>query len=384
VQRRIEVLDALRGFAILGTLGTNIWLFANAGNIGALFGTSGFSSGIEQLVQQATLFFTNGKFLGMLTILFGVGLELQYQSARRRGTGFLIPYLWRATLLLLDGLIHFLLILEFDILMGYAVTAMLVAFIVTRGERVMRTATWVALGVHVILVSALTAFLILTPAADLERALGDTAEISRVYLNGSYLDDVAYRAANFWNLRAEAIFVIPMGVVLFLFGVRLMRMGAFADTPEGSRITGLMMRWGLGVGVPLNLLALEPSLGLDFAARYVFAPIMAVGYIGLIAQVVRQGWLARAVQAVARVGRMALSNYMLQGVLASILFYGWGFGLARDPNAFVALGAWLGISIVLIVFSKAWLAKFKQGPFETIWKKLSEAPFKTRKLEERA
>ncbi|NJK46573.1 MAG: hypothetical protein HC933_22070 [Pleurocapsa sp. SU_196_0] len=223
MQRRIELLDVLRGFAILGTLGTNIWLFVNAGNIGALLGSSGFSSGVERLVQQATLFFTNGKFLGMLTILFGVGLELQYQSARRRGTGFLIPYLWRATLLLLDGLIHFFLILEFDILMGYAITAMLVAFIVTRGERVMRTATWVALGVHIVLVSALTAVLMFTPASDLERALGDTAEISRVYLNGSYLDDVAYRAANFWSLRAEAIFVIPMGVVLFLFGVMLTR-----------------------------------------------------------------------------------------------------------------------------------------------------------------
>jgi uncharacterized protein len=384
VQQRIELLDALRGFAILGTLGTNIWLFVNAGNIGALFGSSGFSSGAEQIIQQATLFFTNGKFLGMLTILFGVGLELQYQSARRRGTGFLMPYLWRATLLFLDGLIHFFLILEFDILMGYAVTAMLVAFIVTRGERLMWTATWLALGVHVVLVSALTAFLILTPAGDLERALGDTAQISRVYLNGSYPDDVMYRAANFWSLRAEAIFVIPMGVVLFLFGVRLMRAGAFTNTPEGSRITGLMLRWGLGLGLPLNLLALEPSLGLDIAARYVFAPILAVGYIGVIAHVVRNGWLSRAVSAVARVGRMALSNYMLQGVLASVLFYGWGFGFAQTPNAFVALGAWLGIAIVLIVFSKFWLSRFKQGPFETIWKRLSEAPFKQRRLEETA
>jgi uncharacterized protein len=142
-----------------------------------------------------------------------------------------------------------------------------------------------------------------------------------------------------------------------------------------------MLRWGLGLGVPLNLLALEPGLGLDFAARYVFAPIMAVGYIGLIAQVVQRGWLVGAVSAVARVGRMALSNYMLQGVLASVLFYGWGFGLGRDPNAFVALVAWIGIGIVLIVLSTLWLSKFKQGPFETVWKKLSELPFKHRRLE---
>ncbi|NJO38042.1 MAG: DUF418 domain-containing protein [Rhizobiales bacterium] len=105
--------------------------------------------------------------------------------------------------------------------------------------------------------------------------------------------------------------------------------------------------------------------------------------LGVIAHVVRQGWLPRAVSAVARVGRMALSNYMLQGVLASILFYGWGLGLAQTPNAFVALGAWLGIAIVLIVFSKFWLSRFKQGPFETLWKRLSEAPFKQRHPEPR-
>ncbi len=379
--QRIELLDALRGFAILGTLGTNVWLFTNAGNIAALLGTASYSSTAEGVLQQATLFFTNGKFLGMLTILFGVGLELQFQSARRRGARFIAPYLWRSALLFLDGLIHFALVIEFDILMGYAATAMLVALIVTRGEAVMRVATWVAASLHLTMVGALTALLMLTPAAQLQGVLGDTAAVSRVYLNTSYPDDVAYRLANFLTLRAEPLFIIPMGVALFLLGVRLMRAGAFADTPEGSKITGLMLRWGLGLGIPLNLLALEPSFGLDLATRYVFAPIMAVGYIGLIAQGVRRGWLARGVRVVARVGRMALSNYMLQGVLASILFYGWGFGLARSPNAFVALIAWIGIAIVLVFFSKLWLSRFQQGPFEIVWKKLSEAPFKPRQFE---
>jgi uncharacterized protein len=384
VRQRIELLDVIRGVAILGTLGTNVWLFVNAGDLGALFGSqTRYASAVEEAMQAATLFFTNGKFLGILTILFGVGLELQYQSARRRGTPFLIAYLWRAALLMLDGLIHFLLVIEFDILMGYAATAMIVAFIVTRGERAMRAATWVALGVHLLLVGAVTAVLMLTPPADLERALGDTGAISRVYLDGNYITDVAYRAANFWTLRAEPIFVIPLGVVLFLFGVRLMRAGAFSDSPTGARVTGLMMRWGFGLGVPLNLLALEPGLGLDFAARYVFAPIMALGYIGLIAHVVRRGWLPRVGRAVARVGRMALSNYMLQGVLASVVFYGWGFGLARDPNAFVALGAWAGIGMILVVFSAVWLRRFAQGPFETVWKRLSELPFRNSSVERR-
>jgi uncharacterized protein len=378
--RRIELLDVLRGVAILGTLGTNIWLFANAGNLNALFGANTYQAGLEYALQQATLFFTNGKFLGMLTILFGMGLELQYQSARRRSVPFLPAYLWRATLLFLDGLLHFALVIEFDILMGYAVTAMIVAFVVTRPERVQRAAMWAAGGLHLLLVTGLSALLWTLPPDELERSVGSSS-LSQAYLNGSYWDGVVARLTHFWEWRAEPIFVIPMGVALFLFGAHLFRSGAFSNTPEGSRITGLMMRWGLGLGVPLNLLALEPSLGLDIFGRYVFAPIMAVGYIGLIAQIVQRGWLARAQNAVALVGRMALSNYMGQGVMASILFYGWGFGLARQPNAFVALAAWLGISAVLLVVSRLWLARFKQGPFETVWKYLSELPFKRQRLE---
>ncbi len=157
MSKRIELLDVLRGFAILGTLGTNIWLFANAGNIGAFFGNTTYQSQLEGILQQATLFFSNGKFLGMLTILFGVGLELQYQSAKKRGQPFLPAYLWRSSLLFLDGLLHFALVIEFDILMGYALTAMLVAFIVTKGEKVMRNTMMVAGGIHLLMVFAITA-----------------------------------------------------------------------------------------------------------------------------------------------------------------------------------------------------------------------------------
>ncbi len=374
MSKRIELLDVLRGFAILGTLGTNIWLFANAGNIGAFFGSTTYQSQLEGILQQATLFFSNGKFLGMLTILFGVGLELQYQSAKKRGQSFLPAYLWRSSLLFLDGLLHFALVIEFDILMGYALTAMLVAFIVTKGEKVMQTTMMVAGGIHLLMVFAITAVLIFTPRPELERALGNFGNISQVYLNGTYLEGVVYRLENFSSLRIEPIFVIPMGITLFLLGVRWMRSGTFSE--QGAHLTDQMMRWGLGLGIPLNLLALEPSFGLDLAARYLFAPLQAAGYIGLIAYALRHGWLGSLASSIAKVGRMALSNYMLQGVLASVLFYGWGFGLARNPNAYAALTAWLCISVTLVIFSKFWLQRFNQGPFETVWKILSEMPFR--------
>jgi uncharacterized protein len=372
MKTRLEVLDVLRGFAILGTLGTNILLFANAGNLGALFGQNPYSTQLEYALQQITLTFTNGKFLGMLTIMFGIGLELHYQSAKKRGAAFLPAYLWRSTILLLDGFVHFVLVIEFDILMGYALTAMIVAWVVTRGERVMRAVMWSALAVHALLVGLGT---LAIASIDLENssALGDFEGISRVYLNGTYPEAIIYRLQNFLTLRLEPIFVIPMGIALFLFGVSLLRSNALSDPIQQRR----MMIWGLGLGLPLNALALMPISGLELVTRYLSAPILSVGYIGLIAYAFGRGWLEGVKKHLATFGRMALSNYVLQGVLASILFYGWGFGLARHPNAYIALVAWLGIGATLMVFSNLWLRKFALGPFETIWKVLSELPFKS-------
>ncbi len=367
MQSRLQILDVLRGAAILGTLGTNIWLFANAGNLGALFGQNSYSSQIEHALQQATLFLTNGKFLGMLTILFGIGLELQYQSAKRHNTAFLPAYLWRSTILFLDGLLHFIFVIEFDILMGYALTAMVVAWLVTKGERLIHFAMWAAFGIHLLMAIAVTIGLN-------SQDFGNLEEISRVYLGGTYLEGLQYRLQNFWSLRLEPIFVIPLSAGLFLFGVRLFRVGGLTELQTLRRF----MFWGLGLGLPLNALSFLPELGLDIMVRYVFAPILSLGYIGLIGYGFQRGWLELIKNSLATIGRMALSNYMLQGIFASVLFYGWGIGLARQPNAFVALAAWLGIGTALVVLSQLWLKHFSNGPFETIWKFLSELPFKTK------
>ena len=86
---------------------------------------------------MVVLFFVNGKLLGLLTIMFGVGLQLKYQQALRRGTAWPGVYLWTIVFLGLEGLLHYTLVMEYDILMSYAVTAFIVAFIVRLGDKFM-------------------------------------------------------------------------------------------------------------------------------------------------------------------------------------------------------------------------------------------------------
>ncbi len=162
--KRIRLLDVLRGFAILGTLGTNIWIFtAIGGGLGdgaadkeALAEAAlRWWTSLDSVVMQVSSFLTNGKFLALLTIMFGVGLEILHQRSQRRNLPWLVPYLWRSALLFADGVVHFLLVVEFDILMGYAVAAMIVAFLIGRSDRTIKIAMWVSGGLHLLLQGAL-------------------------------------------------------------------------------------------------------------------------------------------------------------------------------------------------------------------------------------
>ena len=126
--KRIQLLDILRGFAVLGTLGTNIWIFANLGDLNYIltFDYNQWWADFQHFVRIFVLFLVNGKLLGLLTIMFGVGLELKYRQALRRGNAWPGIYIWTSIILMAEGFIHYTLVMEYDILMSYGLTAILV------------------------------------------------------------------------------------------------------------------------------------------------------------------------------------------------------------------------------------------------------------------
>ncbi|MGR6920870.1 DUF418 domain-containing protein [[Actinomadura] parvosata] len=396
MDRRIDALDVLRGVAILGTLGTNIWIFTDpAGPLGILsFG------GEPGVVETFLRFLSNGKFLGLLTLLFGVGLELQYRSAARKGTRWPGRYLWRAALLLAEGAVHFVLIFEFDVLMGYALTSMIVAYLIGRSRRAV-TAWMVAAGtLHVAVVGLVTLALLTaspgggtgspgggtgspgggtgSPGGGTGSAGGGTATVA--YPAG-WLDQVRLRLDNLVLFRAELVFIVPLGIVLFLLGSRLMRAGLFEE--RGARLRGRLMAAGLGVGVPLNLITSFAGPAWFVVDRYLVAPLVALGLLALITSIVlgmrgEPGVLRRGLTAV---GRTALSCYVFQNVAASVLCYGWGLGLAGRLDGlrpwWVPV-AWGGICLLFMVLASLWLRRFERGPLELAWQWAYQAPFRTR------
>lgn len=359
VPPRIPLLDVLRGFAILGTLAMNIWLFG--------YPESGVYGPVAEGLRTL---FLDGKFFAMLTLLFGVGLAIQYRAASERGRSRPVKQIWRALLLLAEGTLHVVLLFAWDVLMGYAVTALLVIYVLGLSERTRSAVMWTVLGLHLTFVGALTALSTLFfPVVHRGSGPPMLTEEGQLYLEGSYTDQVLYRATNFLDSRGEAVMTFPLMVFLFLFGVRLYRAGVFGDDRVGRTLRSRMTVWGLGLGLPLNALAVVwPDESLDLAARTVFSVVLMLGYLGLVGllldRVRRTGPVAASLTAV---GRTALSCYILQNLLASVLFYGWGFGLAaRADHAGWMVAAWAVISLVLVTGSRWWLSRFARGPLELL------------------
>jgi uncharacterized protein len=197
-----------------------------------------------------------------------------------------------------------------------------------------------------------------------------TMEMSELYLYGSYGEQIIYRLNHFIDLRLEAISILPFNICLFLLGAWLVRNEFFAPTDTGKLKRKKLMMWGLGIGLPLN--AIVFTLLADYnliADRYLIAPIVSLGYIGLISYLLdkfNDSFLMRSME---RIGKVALSCYILQNVIASLIFYGWGFGAASYSNTWITVAAWILISALLAVFAHIWLMFFKQGPFEYVWRR---------------
>ncbi|THV40545.1 DUF418 domain-containing protein [Glycomyces buryatensis] len=364
--QRLPLLDVLRGIAILGTLGTNIWIFASVhGEAGPLIG---YAATDDSLLGGVFELLTNGKFLSMLTVLFGVGLAIQFRSSEKHGRRWPGRYHWRAAFLFIEGTIHFTLIFAWDVLMGYAVTAIVVAWLLTRSRRAQHAVMWAALGVHLALIALITTAMFGGSAIDPQ----PDPEVQALYASGSWWEQVQFRLDNALAFRIEPVVTFPLLVFLFMLGVRLLRASAFGADDRARLIRRRLLWWGLGTGIPLNLAIMAGPDQLFFIERYVAAPIVMLGYIGLIGfavERVRRGPLMKSLESL---GRSALSGYILQNLLASAVCYGWGLGLAArfGTSPLFVVGLWLAISAVLLIGSRLWLRRFETGPAELLQKRL--------------
>jgi uncharacterized protein len=379
--KRIEIVDILRGLAVLGIL---------------LFNMMSFSGSLHTPLQQmtpihraATLFIkfvAQAKFYTLFSFLFGWGMSIQMERAASRGARFAPLYLRRLFTLLLIGLAHAILIWDGDILVIYALLGLPLLLFRKLSEKAILVAAVVCILIPVLIsapIEPIEAFLqAYTQAADHLYQATMAGYQANVYVEGTYLEATLHR----WN---ESIYGYTQFIYwathifgMFLLGLYVGRRKILHHASEHLPLFRRVLVIGLIVGLPLNLLfvAVTHSPGLvpaDYfalatrGARTIAGSVLSMVYasaIVLLAQ--KQEWRNRLAP-LASVGRMALSNYLSHSIFCTLIFYGYGLGLYGRFGPAITLILTLIIYRAQVSLSGWWLFHYRFGLAEWLWRTLT-------------
>lgn len=387
---RIEIVDILRGFALFGILLVNMAPFKAAAGPPS-FGADGPL--VDRLASLGILLLAQSKFFTLFSFLFGFGFAIQLLRAQARGVPFVPRFARRLLVLLVFGLLHAVLIWDGDILTLYALFGFVLLLFRDSAPRTLLRWSAGLLLVQLLLLAAgigVLAWWSATPAGaaqivEVESVVGrelaaTRADALHVYGAGSYGEILAERVSGLpfvWgfllSLQATPVFA------MFLLGLYVGRRGILQRPDEHLALLRRTRFWGLLGGLLVNLLIVGAFtqvgpvaallvLGLNFPLG---GPLLSMGYAATLALLVRrERWQCRLAP-LAATGRMALTNYLLQSLICTTLFYGYGFGL------FGRFGPAAGVLIAIVIYalqipwSVWWLRRFQFGPMEWLWRSLT-------------
>lgn len=421
---RVGSVDVLRGVAVLGILAMNIISFGlpmsayvNPASEG-LAEFAGKYEGLNRLSWWVSLLLFDQKMMALFSMLFGAGLVLMdgrnaTRSAPetppgRKKAGFAGIYYRRLLWLFAIGMVHAYLIWFGDILVAYALCGLLLyplrkvrpAVLIPVGAAVLMFALVIssAFGGVLSMMSAkippieakLEAGEPITPS---EQAMLDgfreqmgeadpTPEQARAEvekMRGSVGEVLSANAGHavFMQTLLFVTWAFWRALGLMLIGMGLMKLGVFAGE-RSTRFYATLAGVGYGVGLPLVAAGgffLERS-GFDLATMYLYAGhfnytgsvLVALGHLAVVMLVVRAGVLRPVTARLAAVGRIPLTNYLTQSLLCTTLFFGWGLGMF---GRFERAELWLvvaGVWTLQLLWSPWWVARFRFGPAEWLWR----------------
>ncbi len=360
--QRLGSLDMLRGWALLGVVIVNYSQFV--GTAKGDFPNLDFASTL-----LSTVLFL-GKSWMLLSFLFGYGFGYLMDKFGTGAAGDRF-FLWRMFMLLLISVFN-ILIFPGDILHDYALIGILLLPLNRLGSRALYV---IGFGLFLSLVP-MTIWLDLT-----HRTLGSTKEAD-YWIDYLGKDPVSWVKGNvkfFWNLD----FNFKYGVVVHVVMLAMMTLGL------ASRKAGFLPRllsdkpfrkrcfwWALAATLlTIGLLSLGastfPKSNFGWAGTYFFFGTMGFFFFMALIRIYVTGRGAGFFKGLATVGRMTLTNYLVQNLLTVVLFSGLGFGWAQRPDDWEYLAIALAVFIAQMIFSRWWLSRYRYGPVEWLWRCLS-------------
>jgi uncharacterized protein len=366
---RIQTIDILRGIALFGVLMVNLLTEFRVSIFQQFVPTALAGSPMDRLLTGFVTYALDMKAFALFSLLFGVGLAIQFDRLAPRGRA---PYWLRRRLIVLlaFGLCHLLIIWNGDILTEYALAGLLLLPLIRQDKTTVAFYSLAMLAFYFAMpLLYIPAYWPSTYAFSL-----DVQAANHVYPDGSFLTILQFSAHELKLMLPLHESVFPRTLALMLLGAWVWKVGLLQDLQQHRYkllVFGLIST-AMGVGATLaesgNLLAGQPLIG-DVLSRLGPA-VQALGYAALIAVAASQPYLERILRVFAPLGRMAFTNYILESLIFSWIFMGYGlgqFGRLSETTAFV-----LGIVVYVgqLIASLLWLRRFRFGPLEWLWRTL--------------
>ncbi|HUP29446.1 MAG TPA: DUF418 domain-containing protein, partial [Usitatibacter sp.] len=322
----------------------------------------------DLLVEGAIAFAIQGKAIALFSILFGAGLAIQHERFSRLGDPR--PWLTRRLAALLGfGLVHLLLIWNGDILVEYALGGFLVLPLLGASNRVLARVALGCLALYLVL--PMLPFSPAWPSVDtLQREYLDAM---RIYGSGSFAEIRRYSFHEFLVFVPVYVTLFPETPAYLLLGVLAWRSGIARDPGSHALLLKRTAIAGVAIGALLFMLA-GAALGAVTFASAGLAPIaMALGYGAALLLAMRGPRMPPLLRLFAPAGRMAFTNYIAQSLLFGWVFFGYGLGLMGRVSAATALAWGIVACAAQLALSAWWLAHFRFGPLEWLWRCLTYA-----------
>ena len=368
---RIDELDVLRGFALFGVF---IIHFVGSGFYDLPIGDAQRDLFRESTANNIALFAVEwliyDKFNTLFAMLFGAGFWVMMERLERRGDDFTRIYLRRLLALFAIGMINLALFFPGDVLHEYAAIG-LVLFLL----RKMPLIAFLVVGLIFALLGEPIGFHVVPGVSDAYASF-DTMR-AEAFAQGAYWPWVeAMFTGHVWREIAQGT-VVGWALYIFgrfLLGAWIIRKGwiqrAGELLPQIRKLA--MIALPLGLGIEMFAMAvyeewIAPPEGLADMAHYFGALVLAVGYgAGLIALFHSRG---RALAGFfAPVGKIALTAYVLHGIVFLLLYYPFTLGLAGKLAPIAALGIGLAVFALMTLAASWWLARYRFGPLEYLWR----------------
>ncbi|GIP33806.1 DUF418 domain-containing protein [Paenibacillus sp. J2TS4] len=393
---RIQLLDIARGLAILGILFVNITFYSSS--LQAIqYQIELWPDFWNQAVKKFLDIVITGKFIAIFAFLFGYGMILFKDRAGQKGRRFGALYSRRLLALLIFGLLHGWFIWFGDILVHYALLGfVLLIFHKCKPKTLLIWAILLIMLIPVLmLISSGESAATPKISPEFQQLIQQFIERDQaIYGSGSFAAIQQQRILDWYASVMNQLIFYPQILGLFLMGAYFAKRKLFHDLSANRPVLTKICLWTGGIGLTSILLPILLELTARTSAagwidklnvfHYLLgSPSIGLFYITLLALLVRKKAWEQALEPLANVGRMAFTNYIMQSVLCTLIFYSYGLGWYGQ------VGPLTGSLIALIVFglqllfSALWLRRFKMGPLEWIWRTvtyLSVSPNRKKKL----